>query len=937
MPRAVKKLVVTSVAAAVLLSLLPSSIAADDNASRGYEDALRRFEKNDTSGAIVQLKNALQQDPQMLAAHILIGRAYLANSQPDAAQESFERALRLGVDPSEIAIYLSQAYLNQGKSRELLERFPPESVPSAQRAELLVTRGQAYRHLNNSEAAARSFTEARNANPRFVSGYLAHADLLSRQGKAADAMKLVDSALAIDPASARAWYLKGSIYNMAGDLPAALENYGKALSLEPAQADARVARVTVLLGMNRDAEVAQDIEHFKRYNPKEPRANYLRSIYFNRRGDRNATHDALADIVAAVDPIPAKVLTAQAPDLLFIAGLAHHGLNQYEEARRYLERFLQVNPGHVAARKLLGSILIAQRDYAAAVNILEQARIQAPWDPQVLALLANASAGRGQAQLATRYLEQALELSRSAPDIQATLGLNLVEAGQQEAGLRHLEAAYEKRQDAGMGAALTVLYLQRGENRKAAEVAQRMVQREPKDSNALNLFGVALAAAGDPAGARAAYERALKVQPKFKSARMNLGRLEASQGNDAAARERFMGLLKEQPKDVQAMYELARLEDGVGRTDDAIRWLEKARGLDRRHVASAVSLTDIYLRAGQPGKALDVAKDIDAVIPANVETLSALSRAQAATRNQTEAQAALDRLSRLAESDAHLQLWIARMQLSVNNPDGALRSLSAALTRQPDYPEADALLCDIELGQGKLDAAETRAKAVAARHPELGVGHRLLADVATARGRTADGLRGYQKALSKEPTTDMAVRLYRAYMRSGDLANAVQLLQGWVRDHPGDPVATRALAEGYLRAGNLAAARQQYESLLQGSSDDPVILNNLANVLAQQGDPKALELAEQAHRLAPQDAGMQDTLGWLLLQRGQADAALRHLREARLRAPRNPEIRYHLAVALAQAGRQEEALAELSSLLQEKISFDGVKEARALLEKLSSR
>ncbi len=164
------------------------------------------------------------------AAHILIGRAYLSNSQPDAAQESFERALRLGVDPSEIAIYLSQAYLNQGKSRELLERFPPESAPPAQRTEMLVTRGQAYRHLSNSDAAARSFTEARNANPRFVPAYLAHADLLSRQGKAPDAMKLVDAALAIDPGSARAWYLKGSILNMAGDLPVPSRTTGKRLA-----------------------------------------------------------------------------------------------------------------------------------------------------------------------------------------------------------------------------------------------------------------------------------------------------------------------------------------------------------------------------------------------------------------------------------------------------------------------------------------------------------------------------------------------------------------------------------------------------------------------------------------------------------------------------------------------------------------------------------
>jgi putative PEP-CTERM system TPR-repeat lipoprotein len=379
-----------ALAVLLLLSALSPSIAAGDKASRYYEDALTRFEKNDISGAIVQLKNALQQDPQLLAAHTLLGRAYLNNSQPDAAQESFERALRLGVAPSEVAILLAQAYLNQGKARAALERFAPDSVAPSQRADLLLIRGQAYRQLGNLDAAAKSFVDARTANPRFIAGYVAHADLLSRQGKFADAMKLVDSALAIEPGSAAVWYSKGSIYHYSGDLRAALENYGKALSLDPSHTDARVARASLLITLGRDSEATADIEYFQRYNPKEPRANYLRSVYHSRRGDQAATREAIADIVEGVDPIPINVLKAQAPELLFIGGLAHHGLNQFEEARKYLEGALQVSPGHVAARKLLGSILLAQQDYSAAASVLELARQQAPNDPHVLALLANA-------------------------------------------------------------------------------------------------------------------------------------------------------------------------------------------------------------------------------------------------------------------------------------------------------------------------------------------------------------------------------------------------------------------------------------------------------------------------------------------------------------------------------------------------------------------
>jgi predicted Zn-dependent protease len=98
---------------------------------------------------------------------------------------------------------------------------------------------------------------------------------------------------------------------------------------------------------------------------------------------------------------------------------------------------------------------------------------------------------------------------------------------------------------------------------------------------------------------------------------------------------------------------------------------------------------------------LETAKGIDLIAPPSVETLSALSHAYAAAGDDREAQATLDRMSSLPQLDPSAHYWIAKMQLSVNNPDGAVKSLAAALTRRPDYPEAEALLSDIDLSRGK--------------------------------------------------------------------------------------------------------------------------------------------------------------------------------------------------------------------------------------------
>jgi len=85
---------------------------------------------------------------------------------------------------------------------------------------------------------------------------------------------------------------------------------------------------------------------------------------------------------------------------------------------------------------------------------------------------------------------------------------------------------------------------------------------------------------------------------------------------------------------------------------------------------------------------------------------------------------------------------------------------------------------------------------------------------------------------------------------------------------------------------------------------------------------------------APEQPLVNDTLGWLLVQNGQVQRGLTVLQQAAQKAPEVPDIRYHLAVAYAKAGRSAEARAELTKLLGEGKSFDGIDAARALLDKL---
>ncbi|MCC6474973.1 MAG: tetratricopeptide repeat protein, partial [Burkholderiales bacterium] len=143
-----------------------------------------------------------------------------------------------------------------------------------------------------------------------------------------------------------------------------------------------------------------------------------------------------------------------------------------------------------------------------------------------------------------------------------------------------------------------------------------------------------------------------------------------------------------------------------------------------------------------------------------------------------------------------------------------------------------------------------------------------------------------------------------------------------------------ALAETHLASGELPAAQRVYEKLLEGAPGDPIVLNNLAEVLHRQKKPEALAHAERAYQIAPQAAVTNDTLGWILIQQGNLERGLRYLREARLRDPQDRNVRYHLAYALAKAGRVAEARSELNFALSDDLPFETLGDARRLLAEL---
>jgi tetratricopeptide (TPR) repeat protein len=80
-----------------------------------------------------------------------------------------------------------------------------------------------------------------------------------------------------------------------------------------------------------------------------------------------------------------------------------------------------------------------------------------------------------------------------------------------------------------------------------------------------------------------------------------------------------------------------------------------------------------------------------------------------------------------------------------------------------------------------------------------------------------------------------------------------------------------------------------------------------------------------------------DTYGWAQHRQGEHAKAMAALERAFERAPDSGAIRYHLALAQAQAGQLEKAIKNLEIAVASPRGFAGLAEARTLLVDLKAR
>ena len=790
--------------------------------------------RGDTQAAIIQLKNAVQKQPDNAEARLLLGQASLSVGDPTSAEKELRRASRNGAAPEQVAPLLAQALLDSGEPEKVIAEFAETKLGEAKaEAQLRARVGEAQMRSRKFSDAATSFKAAMTADPDNVRAQLGLIRLTAMEGKPEEAQAAVARLVSTHPTSAEALSLQAELQLVAGNRAGARASLQQAIAAEPSAAYARFELISLLIGDGEFDAAAQQIKEARALRGGDLRLTYFEALLAVGRNEYGKARELSQQILkSAPEHVPTLVL----------AGGVELQEKHYATAESMLQRAVGLAPQHNGARTLLARSYLASGQAARAVDVMQpllgrNTRI----DAATLMLAGEAYFANGDIKQSAQYFEAASQSQSQKSLAQVRLGQIALATGDVEGGIRRLEAVSgDPAAPIQADMALIAGYMRKGDSGRALAVAQGLVKKEPKNPLAYQVLGSVQLARKEYRDSRAAYTKALELNPQLLPAAAGLARLDLAENKPADARGRFDALIAKDPKNDLAYLALA---DVLGATKapptEIIAVLQRAVTARPDSVAARVALVNAYLQAKDARAALNAAQDAGAGGTRDPRLLDALGRAQWAAGESNQAIESFNRLAALEPQSTVPLLRLAAVYVSQKEIDKAIEALLRAQRIAPADP---GVARDLVLGylmKGKSEEALKQARALQVAAPRNPAGFVLEGDVYAASKQWGPAERAYRDGLKIDPnSTALAIKLHGVLTGAAKASEADAWARRWLSSHADDAVFRTYVAEQALRTRDLKSAVTHYQALIALQPDNVAALNNLAWALGQLGDPE---------------------------------------------------------------------------------------------------
>jgi putative PEP-CTERM system TPR-repeat lipoprotein len=914
--------------AALVLAALAILMPPTAEAASFLERAQQHFEEGDLRAAEIELKNALQREPDNAEARLLRGKVLFRMGDAKAAETELLRARQLGFDSDELQLLLARTRLKLQRFSDVARGIPEDLViESDLQRDLYVARGEALMGMGQFDEALAIFDRVLQ-DELHASALANKARIAAALGDMAEARSLLDQALAADPenelavATDAVWQLRTRQFE------AAKTAYARAIEINPTDLLSQVGLIQAHIALGELDEAADIVQSIKERQPDIPLIVLQDSIVLFLQHNYRAAKTQAERLLA---------ISQNLPQALLISGYSAFQLQEYERARSNLSIYLTQRPQDDDVRAVLGAALLKLGYKQEAYSLMTAPGEDVPDTTAYLSILTSAAAGVNDQPATLRYLKR---LALKVPDdarIQERLGLALLEGGETEEGITTLNRTLQLNPRSERAYShLFAIYVQQANYEAALQLAQQMQDTFPDASVGHTLEGIVLINKGNQAGAEAALRRALEKQPGSPDAVRNLAQLLLADNRVDDARQVFDSAVAHASGAWPLLFNYALLEREVGNETRAQALLRQAMASnpDAWQIRSLLALS--LLQTGDVGEALTMGRSALADNPNNPQLQKTVSLALLQSGSPAEALDLLNRVVAATPNDARAHENRSLALEQAGRIEEAEAALQEAMKIEPENSDLQLARASLLLKLGHSEEAKGMIPALKQSLPDDERVMIIEGRIALLENNTDDAVTAFESALAKSGSNLVLLDLVQALFKADRGDEALNTMQGWLAEHSDDWLVRHRQAEYFMALQRWGEAESSYETMLARQPNDARALNNLAWIKLELGKPEsALAAARKAATLAPQNATVSDTLATALLRSGQQQEAINLLKSVTKSAPNDKTLRYRLAQALSTAGQVEEAVSELQAILDDTTPFREREDAEALLSSLT--
>jgi len=742
---------------------------------------------------------------------------------------------------------------------------------------------------------------------------------------------LIAAAAACSKPSADEHFKKAETLAKENHLAEAIIEYKSALQIDPRRGDIRVKLVDAYI-RNQDAGNAYR-ESIKAADllPNDINAQ-LRAGSFLLMAKQFEDAKTRADKALAID--------SKNVDALLLSGNALFGLKRIEEAINEYQEAIATNPERDSPYINLGAIQYGKGDKTQAEKTFRHAIEVAPKSLAARMALANFLWASGRTAETEQAIKDGIALDPTNLDAGRILAVFYLVTNR-PADAEPYFVNYAKTKGTPEAKLALADYYSVVKRTEDATAILRELAANEKTFAAANLRLATIDASnGDRAQALGKVNAVLAKQPKDSAARLLKARVLFVDNKKEEALQIATSITTDEPNapvSADAYAVIGAAQADLHRSQEAIDAYKEVLKRQERPVGALLALATLSLSTGAIEQAKGYVNEVLTILPGNPAARALLVRIELASADASKAKGDIASLMRdYPKSAAPLNL-LGNQQLREKNYEAARQSFAKAAQLEPNSFEAFAGLVTVDLQTRHVKEAVARVEAaLRVANPSAGV--LLIAAQTYAAAGTLDKAEDLLKRTIDLDTTNLTAysllgQLYIKQNRLDDAKNQFKRIADQSPKAVSAPTMLGMLSEAQGRSNE---AENYYKQALKIDANAAVAANNLAwiYVAANRNLDEALQLAQAAQRVLPDQPNVNDTLGWIYYRKNLKPQAIRHLDTAVKADPTDPLSHYHLGMAYYLDGRFDKAKAELAQALKLKADFDGADEARKTLSQI---